>query len=198
MKQTKEVIVAWETVINFWFGKPNEEIYGQPRKCWFIKEREFDRQVQSRFLETYHQATKGKLISWQQQPLSCLALIIVLDQFPRNMFRNSSQAFATDSQALQLAKYAVNLRFDRQLLPVQRWFVYLPFEHSENLADQQTSVKLFETLQGDRNTQDTIDYAYRHLKIIERFGRFPHRNKILGRKSTLEEEDFLQQPGSQF
>ena len=190
MKQKKETLVAWTTVIDFWFS--------QPQKFWFIKDQKFDRQIRSRFLETYQQAAAGKLIKWQEQALSCLALIIVLDQFPRNMFRNSPQAFATDSQALKLSKYAVSQGFDRQLLPVQRWFIYLPFEHSENLADQRMAVKLFETLKGDRDSQTTIDYAYRHLQVIERFGRFPHRNQILGRESTPAEKEFLKQPGAKF
>lgn len=198
MKPKKEIIVTWETVVNFWFGKPEEKVYGQPRKFWFVKDQNFDRQVRSRFLETYQQAAEGKLISWQQQALSCLALIVVLDQFPRNMFRNSPQALATDPQALQLANYAVAKGFDRQLLSVQRWFIYLPFEHSENLTNQQTAVKLFSSLKDDPDSQASIDYTYRHLEVIERFGRFPHRNKILGRESTPEEEEFLKQPGSKF
>ena len=198
MKQKKETPVNWTTVINFWFGEPEEKIYGQPRKFWFIKDQKFDRTCRSRFLKTYQQAATGKLIAWQEQALSCLALIIVLDQFTRNMFRDSPQAFATDSQALELAKYAVSKGFDRQLLQVQRWFIYLPFEHSENLADQQTAVKLFETLKDDPESQASIDYAYRHLKVIERFGRFPHRNKILNRESTPEEKEFLKQPGAKF
>ena len=190
MKQKKGDLVAWTTVIDFRFS--------QPQKFWFVKDQNFDRQVRSRFLETYQQAAAGKLIKWREQALSCLALIIVLDQFPRNMFRDSPQAFATDTQALNLSKYAVSQNFDRQLLPVQRWFIYLPFEHSENLADQQTAVELFDTLKDDRDSQATIDYAYRHLEIIERFGRFPHRNQILGRESTPEEQEFLKQPGSKF
>ena len=191
-------LVAWTTVINFWFGKPEEKVYGKPRKFWFVKDQEFDRTCRSRFLGTYQQAAEGKLISWQQQALSCLALIVVLDQFPRNMFRNSPQAFATDLQALQLAKYFLSKGFEHQLLPVQRWFIYLPFEHSENLADQQTAVKLFSTLKDDPDSQASLDYAYRHLEVIERFGRFPHRNKILGRESTPEEAEFLKQPSSKF
>lgn len=198
MKQKQESFVVWTTIVDFWFGQPEDKLYGQPRKFWFIKEPQFDRQVRSRFLETYQQAAKGKLIQWQEQALSCLALIIVLDQFTRNMFRDSADAFVSDPQALKVANYAVTKGFDRQLLPVQRWFVYLPFEHSENLADQQTSVELFETLKGDRDSQTTIDYAYRHLQVIERFGRFPHRNQILGRESTPEEIEFLKQPGSKF
>ena len=198
MKQKKETFVAWTTVIDFWFGQPEDPVYGKPQKFWFVKDHKFDLTCRSRFLETYQQAATGKLIQWQEQALSCLALIIVLDQFPRNMFRNSPKAFATDPQALKVSKYALSQNLDRQLLPVQRWFIYIPFEHSENLADQQTAVKLFETLRDDPHSQATIDYAYRHLQVIERFGRFPHRNQILGRESTPEEKEFLKQPGSKF
>jgi uncharacterized protein (DUF924 family) len=149
-------------------------------------------------LSTYRQAAEGKLNHWQEQPLSCLALIILLDQFPRNIFRDRPQAFATDAQALEFAQYAVDRGFDRQLLPVQRWFIYLPLEHSENLEHQQQAVKLFSTLKDDPDSASAIDYACHHLRIIERFGRFPHRNRILGRSTTPQEEEFLKQPGSSF
>ena len=198
MPQKKEDLVAWITIIDFWFGRPEDKGYGQPQKFWFIKDKEFDRTCRSRFLETYQQAAKGELIKWQEQALSCLALIIVLDQFPRNMFRNSPSAFATDYQALKISKYAVYKGFDRHLFPVQRWFIYLPFEHSENLADQEIALKLFNNLKDDPDSQASIDYAYRHWEVIKRFGRFPHRNQILGRESTPEEKEFLKQPGSKF
>ena len=187
-----------EEVLNFWFGNPNDEDYGKPRKAWFIKKPKFDEEVRSRFLPTYQQAANGDLNHWQNSPDSCLALVIVLDQFPRNMFRNQPQAFATDDRALKFAKYAISQRFDQKLYPVQRWFIYCPFEHSENLEDQRRSVQLFSTLKDDPNSADAIDYADRHLKVIERFGRFPHRNKILGRANTPQEEEFLKQPGSSF
>ena len=188
----------FQEVLDFWFGQPEEESYGKPRKEWFIKNTAFDGEVRSRFLELYQQAASGKLDTWRETPLSCLALIIILDQFPRNMFRQTPQAFATDAQALTNAKRAVASQFDRQLLPVQRWFVYIPFEHSENLADQELSVQLFSTLKDDPDSSSTIDYALRHYEVIKRFGRFPHRNPILGRSSTPEELAFLQQPGSSF
>jgi uncharacterized protein (DUF924 family) len=108
------------------------------------------------------------------------------------------KAFATDDQALKVAKYAVSQGFDRQILPVQRWFIYLPFEHSENLADQEKSVELMQQLSDDPDSQSSINYAIRHWEIIKQFGRFPHRNTILGRESTPEEEEFLQLPGSSF
>lgn len=190
--------MEYQKVVNFWFGAPEELNYGKPRQFWFVKNDEFDLEIKFQFQNLYERAAAGELNDWQQQPLSCLALIIILDQFPRNMFRNSPKAFATDDRVQAFAKYAITRQFDTELIPVQRWFMYLPFEHSENLADQETSIKLFNTLQADPNSKSTIDYAYRHWEIIQRFGRFPHRNQILGRTNTPEETEFLKQPGSGF
>ncbi len=185
-------------ILEFWFGKPGEADYGKPRKVWFIKNPEFDQQVRSRFLPIYQQAAAGELEDWKHSPQSCLALIILLDQFPRNLFRGQPQAFATDSQALTYAKHAVANGFDKELLPIQRQFIYLPFEHSENLANQHRCIELFSALKDYPECISGVDYAHRHFKVIERFGRFPHRNKILGRETTPEEIEFLQQPGSSF
>ncbi|MBZ8182786.1 DUF924 family protein [Oscillatoria salina] len=187
-----------EEILEFWFGKAGEEGYGKQRQEWFVKKDEFDREVRSRFLDTYDRAAAGELDEWKNNPDSCLALIIVLDQFSRNMFRGQPQAFATDEKALELAKYAVSKGYDKELLPVQRWFIYLPFEHSEKLADQERCLELFSSLESDPESASSIDYAKRHYQVIKRFGRFPHRNSILGRKSTKEEIEFLQQPGSSF
>lgn len=187
-----------EAILEFWFGKPSEPGYGKSRKAWFIKNPAFDEEVRSRFLKTYQCAKAGELDYWQNAPERCLALIILLDQFPRNMFRHQPAMFATDQKALQVAQYAVGQGYDRRLLPVQRWFIYLPFEHSENLEMQQRAVELFSTLADHPESASSIDYAYRHLKVIERFGRFPHRNAILGRESTPEEIEFLKQPGGSF
>ncbi|NET55767.1 MAG: DUF924 domain-containing protein [Symploca sp. SIO2E6] len=191
MSQIKEIL-------DFWFGKPQDPDYGKIRKFWFTKNPEFDQEVRSRFLSVYQQAAAGQLDQWRTSPHSCLALIILLDQFPRNLFRSQPQAFASDPQALSMAQYAINQGFDQQLPPVQRWFIYMPFEHSENLEHQRQSVELFTGLTDEPNFASAIDYAHRHLKVIERFGRFPHRNQILGRASTPEELEFLQQPGSSF
>lgn len=188
----------FEEILEFWFGNPKNVDYGKSRQFWFTKNAEFDQEVRSRFMSVYQQAATGKLDYWQELPYSCLGLIILLDQFPRNMFRNQAQAFATDVQALEFSKYAINQGFDRELLPLQRWFIYLPFEHSENLEDQQQAVNLCSTLKDDPDSVNIVEYAYRHLRIIERFGRFPHRNQILGRESTPEELEFLKQPGSSF
>jgi uncharacterized protein (DUF924 family) len=185
-------------ILDFWFGKPDDPDYGKFRKVWFIKDPEFDEDVRSRFLEDYQQAAACQLDDWKASAQSCLALIILLDQFSRNMFRGQPQAFATDSQALAYAKHAIAQGFDKQLLPIQRWFVYMPFQHSENLADQHQCIELFSMLKDYPECVSGLDYAYRHLKVIEQFGRFPHRNQILGRETTLEEAEFLKQPGSSF
>ena len=187
-----------DAILEFWFGKPDEADYGKSRKVWFTKNPEFDDEVRSRFLNVHNQAAAGELDDWKTTPQGCLALIILLDQFPRNMFRGQPQAFATDSQALAYAKHAVTQGFDKELPKLQRWFVYLPFEHSENLAAQRQCVELCEQMDDDLDTREAIDYAYRHLRVIERFGRFPHRNQILGRETTPEEAEFLKQPGSSF
>ncbi|WP_017716753.1 DUF924 family protein [Kamptonema formosum] len=187
-----------EEILGFWFGKPGEAGYGKPRKVWFVRDAAFDLEVRLRFLGDCEWAAAGKLEDWQSTPAGCLALAILLDQFPRNMFRGQPQAFATDSQALAVAHHAVAQGFDRQMLPVQRWFIYLPFEHSENVEHQRRSVELFRRLSDDPDSAPTIDYAVRHQQIIERFGRFPHRNQILGRETTPEEAEFLKQPGSSF
>lgn len=186
-----------DEILNFWFGKPDEPSYGKQRSSWFIKNPQFDQEVRLHFLKDYQHAIAGKLEHWKT-PRSSLALILLLDQFPRNMFRGTAQAFASDPQALAEAQYAVANSFDQELLIVQRWFIYLPFEHSENLADQRQSVQLFKALGDDPENATTIDYAIRHCAVIERFGRFPHRNKILGRETTPEEAEFLKQRGSSF
>lgn len=185
-------------ILEFWFGTPEDEDYGKPRKKWFIKNPAFDQEARSRFFQDYQKAAAGELDDWKESALSCLALIILLDQFPRNMFRGQPQAFATDSQALTYAKHAVEKGLDQELLPIQRQFIYLPFEHSENIVDQHQCVELFSKLKDYPECVSGVDYAYRHIQVIERFGRFPHRNQILGRETTPEEAEFLQQPGSSF
>lgn len=188
-------------ILHYWFGAPETEDsrYEMRRKLWFGKSEATDQEIRDRFLSAYHQAAAGELDSWQNTPETCLALIILLDQFPRNLFRGTSQAFATDSKALMVAKGAIARQLDQQLLPLHRLFVYLPLEHSENLADQHQCVALMKQA-ADLSPElaDAHDYAIRHLRVIEQFGRFPHRNAILGRESTPEELEFLKQPGSSF
>ena len=183
-------------VLLFWFGPAAER--GKPHKRWFVNSEAFDREVRERFLPLYEEAAAGKLAHLKESAADCLALIVVLDQFPRNMFRGTPRAFATDSLALETARHAVASGFDRALLPVERLFVYLPFEHSEVLADQERSCDLTRALDAYPETNDVYRYALAHRDIIQRFGRFPHRNAILGRSSTPEELEFLKGPGSSF
>ncbi len=187
-----------EAILAFWFGTQNSPDYGKERSCWFIKNPEFDGEIRDRFLFDYKQAASGALQSWETSAQGSLALIIVLDQFPRNLFRQLPEAFATDSDALRVANHAIAQGYDQQLLPVQRWFVYLPFEHSEQWDDQVRSLQLWESLREDPASAGSITYAERHAEVIKRFGRFPHRNAILGRPSTAEELEFLAMPGSSF
>lgn len=190
-----------QAILEFWFGDPQTEetTYQQRCKFWFGKQPAFDAAIGQKFRHTYEQAASGALDDWQQEPLGCLALIIVLDQFSRNLFRDTPQAFATDPKALIAAQQAVRQGFDQALNPSQRIFVYLPFEHSENLEHQVQSVALFRQLYANApELEDLLDYTLRHQAVIKRFGRFPHRNRILGRESTPEEIEFLKQPGSSF
>ncbi|YAF97277.1 MAG: DUF924 family protein [Nodularia sp. CChRGM 3473] len=187
-----------KTILEFWFGDPEEPDYGKPRAFWFTEKSEFDRELRNQFLPDYQKAAAGYLDDWIDAAETCLALILLLDQFPRNMFRGTPEAFATDWEALSAAQHAVVQGYDRQFLPVQRWFIYLPFEHSENPAHQHQCVKLFQQLSHDPDSAKAIEYSLRHQEIIARFGRFPHRNSILGRTSTPEEKEFLQQLGSIF
>jgi uncharacterized protein (DUF924 family) len=185
-------------VLDFWFGSPAAPIYGQPRSEWFQKNTEFDRKLGDLWRDCYQQALEGKLEDWGTTAEGCLALILLFDQFPRNVFRETPQAFATDPLARHWAQVCLDQGWEVTLLPVQRWFVYLPFEHSEDLVDQERAIALFEQLRHHPASLSTINYAYRHWEVIRRFGRFPHRNVILGRPSTPEEQAFLQDPGSRF
>ncbi len=185
-------------ILEFWFGSPQSVDYGKPRKEWFSKEPAFDEEIRNLFFQDYQEAASGLLDDWIESPESCLALILLLDQFPRNMFRGKLEAFATDWEALTIAQRAISRGYDRQLLPVQRWFFYIPFEHSENLQHQLESIRLFKLLSGDPNSQSAIESAIGHMQIIQRFGRFPHRNAILGRPSNPEEKDYLKRGGSSF
>lgn len=188
-------------ILTFWFGDPavDDTRYDVRRKLWFRKDPEVDRQIRSRFLPAYDAAVEGQLDEWQKSREGALALILVYDQFPRNMFRDDPQAFATDAKARVVAQRAIAQGFDQELPAVQRIFVYLPLEHSEELRDQNQSVELFRQLaESHPELSDTYDYALRHQEVIERFGRFPHRNDILGRETTPEEAEFLKQPGSSF
>jgi uncharacterized protein (DUF924 family) len=185
-----------EEVLLFWFGPAAARGRRDPR--WFDKDEAFDHECRARFLGLHEQAAARALSSWRSEPGGCLALILLLDQFPRNMFRGTPRAFATDALALEAACHAVERGYDRERLPVERMFVYLPFEHSERLADQDRACELTKPLEAFPETADAYRYALAHRAIIERFGRFPHRNAILGRASTPQEIEFLKGPGSSF
>lgn len=190
---------APEEILAFWFGREGEEGYGEFREAWFLKDPDFDREIRDRFEGVYEEAASGELEDWKEEARSCLALIVVLDQFPRNMFRGDARMYAADGLALAAAWHAVERAYDRELPAFQRMFMYLPFEHSEDLEDQRRSVVLFEGLAGEEpGAMNLTSYAVQHLRIVERFGRFPHRNGILGRETTLEEAEFLEEPDSSF
>src|ERR1051325_7354306 len=189
-----------EAILSFWFGEPRDDqaYCEERRRLWFAQDPQFDQEIRDRFAGDYQLAAEGKLTDWRDSPRSALALLILLDQFPRNMFRGDPRAFATDPLAREVAAGLVHRGSDRQLLAVERLFVYLPFMHSEDLTDQRQSVALFHQLAQECVYLDSRSYARRHKETIERVGRFPHRNAVLGRPSTTEESEFLRQPGSSF
>lgn len=174
-------------VIDFWFDP-------QVKPLWFKKSEEFDRQIKERFEAVYLRAKTGELDKWRDSSLSTLALVIILDQFPRNMYRQTPQAFGTDDMAIALTKYALDRNYQTSLTEEQQVFLYMPLMHSESRDDQALSVEIFSKLGRENN----LKFARKHQEIIARFGRFPHRNQIIGRKSTPAEEEFLTQPGSSF
>ena len=176
-----------ENIIKFWF----EDI--EP-KCWWVKDSVFDQLLKDRFTEIHQQASKGELFSWRASSQGRLAEIIILDQFSRNIYRDTAKAFAYDDIALILAQEAVNLKSADDLHDKQKAFLYMPFMHSESLVIHEQATKLF----SEPGLEGNTEFERRHRAIIERFGRYPHRNAILGRESTNEEIEFLNQPGSSF
>ncbi|MCB0420565.1 MAG: DUF924 domain-containing protein [Bdellovibrionales bacterium] len=174
-------------VIEFWFQEIDS-------KFWWVKDSNFDETLRQRFLDTHKKARQGELNSWRVSALGRLAEIIVLDQFSRNMFRDAPQAFAYDGMALVLAQESISLKVEDQLTNQQKSFLFMPFMHSESKAIHEKAVELF----SQSGLEGNLDFELQHKKIIDRFGRYPHRNKILGRKSTPEELAFLKEPGSSF
>jgi len=180
-------MIEANTILRFWF----EDI--EP-KDWWRKSADFDADIRQRFEPVLLAARRGELNYWSESATGCLALIIVLDQFSRNIYRDQAQAFAADAQALAVAQSAVARGFDKRLASAQRHFLYMPYMHSEDASIHVEAVKLFASLDGENSE----DFELRHKAIIDRFGRYPHRNNILGRASTAEELAFLQEPGSAF
>jgi len=187
-----------DDILEFWFGLPGDEGFGQTREAWWQKDPAFDAEIRSRYLGHHRRAVAGELDTMAQTPEGALALILLLDQFSRNMFRGGPESYASDGQALGLAREALDAGFDQAVPPLRRWFFYLPFEHSEILADQDLSVSLFAALPGRNEQDESMASVHRHREIIALFGRFPHRKQILGRESTAEEIEFLKQPNSSF
>ncbi|MDO6682646.1 MULTISPECIES: DUF924 family protein [unclassified Oceanobacter] len=176
----------WE-VIDFWFEET------EPTQ-WFAKNAAFDEQIRQQFAVVHQRACAGELWHWRREPHGRLAEVIVLDQFSRNLFRDSPRAFAQDGMALVMAQEAVQQRADLELNTIQRNFLYMPFMHSESLRVHDEGGRLF----AQNGIENTLLFERRHREIIERFGRYPHRNAVLGRESTEAESLFLQQPGSSF
>jgi uncharacterized protein (DUF924 family) len=186
-------------VLDFWFEPGAGDAWRTTeRGAWFRKDAAFDATIRERFGDLIARGLAGGLGEWCVEPRGALARVLLLDQFTRNAFRGTPQAFAGDARALATAKAALAQGFDRELAPVERWFLYMPFEHSESLEDQERAVALFQALADETGLAGPLDWARRHEAIIRRFGRFPHRNAILGRPSTPEEIAFLQTPGSSF
>jgi len=165
-----------------------------PQK-WFAKDRRFDEAIRLRFEPVHFAAARGEYDAWQAAAEGCLALLLLLDQFPRNLWRGSPHAFATDPLARKIARQAVLADFDQEVEPDLRPFFYLPFEHSEDPADQALAVSLCEALRDATGDKETLRYALVHQDIIARFGRFPHRNQALGRETTALEQAFLDEGG---
>lgn len=177
----------YQEILKFWFEET------EPAQ-WWKKDENFDRSIIERFSELHRRATRCELFEWRNDARGRLAEIVVLDQFSRNMFRGSPLSFAYDALALALAQEAVSAGADKALNPVERSFLYMPFMHSESMKIHEVAVELFRR----NGIEGNLDYELKHQAIIERFGRYPHRNAILGRESTQEEIEFLKQPGSSF
>jgi len=195
-----------DSILAYWFGAdPDRAALAKERAdLWWSKDSEVDNEIRERFESSVQWAGEGKLNAWLAQPRGRLALIILTDQFPRNIYRDSPRAFAFDAKALDWSLAGIELGRDRALRPIERVFFYLPLEHSERLAHQERSVRMFSeivpTAASDQREifEYYLNFAILHRDIVARFGRFPHRNRILGRSSTPEELDFLSQPGSSF
>ncbi len=183
-----------QNILAFWFGPPPRAA----RDNWFRKDAVFDATIGARFGTAVDAALAGAYRDWVAAPQGALARVLLLDQFTRNMFRGTPKAFAGDPEALAMATAAVDAGRDRELDPWERWFLYLPFEHAEDVAAQARSIALCTRLRDDADLGAPLEWAEKHAAIVRRFGRYPHRNAILGRESTPEEIAFLREPGSRF
>ena len=184
-------------LIDFWFGPPGDPAREQHREIWFRATEEFDATLHREFLADYEAVAAGGLRSWEASPEGALALVLLLDQVPRNIFRATPRAYVTDAAACAAADRALDREFDQLVPPAWRLFFYMPFHHSEDLADQRRSVALTEALPRNRDRGGALRrYGCPYIEVIERFGRFPHRNEILGRQSTPAEIAFMAEVAS--
>jgi uncharacterized protein (DUF924 family) len=181
-------------ILDFWFGPPPHAA----RATWFRKDAAFDAKIAERFGAAVATALQGGFQDWTTNPRGALARVLLLDQFTRNLFRESPRAFAGDADALATSAAAIDRGDDRTLDRFERWFLYMPFQHAENLVAEERSLVLFRALAAESGEPGNLEWAEKHAVIVRRFGRFPHRNAILGRASTPEEIAFLEQPGSRF
>jgi uncharacterized protein (DUF924 family) len=185
-------------VLDWWFGPPAIGAAAL-RPMWFVKSEATDREIRERYAPLMEEALQGRLDGWAAERDSALARILVLDQFTRNVLRGMARVFTGDAQALAAAREMVAAGRDRQLPAARRAFVYMPFEHAEDMAAQDEAVRLFTALAAEApEMAEMLNYAHRHRDVVARFGRFPHRNEVLGRPSTDEEIAFLREPGSRF
>jgi len=194
-----------DAVLQFWFGGViDKETIGERVRIWFQGGEEFDQSIRAQFGKEVEHAAAGEFDHWKETPSGRMALITLLDQFSRNIYRNTPRAFANDPKAQELCLEGLRAGVDRTLGPFQRSFFYLPLEHSEDVNLQDLSVQCFQALldEAGADWEETFrsfwDYAVRHRNVVRRFGRFPHRNEILGRASTAEEIEFLRGPGAPF
>jgi uncharacterized protein (DUF924 family) len=186
------------SILDFWFGAPGSPEHGTSRDVWFRKDPAFDEEIRRAFGNAVARALDGEFAAWCATAQGALARVLLLDQFTRNIFRDTARAFAGDALALATAQAAIDAGFDQSLDAFGRWFLYMPFEHAESVEAQRRSLALFAALSRDMGDPGPLEWAQKHADVILRFGRYPHRNDLLGRVSTPEEVAFLAQAGSRF
>jgi uncharacterized protein (DUF924 family) len=187
----------YQAVLDYWFGDGSDASRRQ-RELWFAGSARVDADVRERFLPAVERAERGVHDDWRETPDACLALIVLLDQFPLMIFRGEARGYRDGDLALPVARHLVERGFDTDYTPSERLFAYLPFEHSEDPLDQERALALFGKVRHLPGMASAYDYAVKHWEVVKRFGRFPHRNEALGRTSTPEEIEFLKDPGSRF
>lgn len=188
----------WEEIYEFWFGAPGSEGHGDVREFWFAGGPSLDEEIRERFTGHYTRAVAGEFDNWTSTARGWISLIVLLDQFPRNIFRGDGQSFAADHIALQNARGLVSSPLHDELITVEKLFAYLPFEHSEDIADQKICLDLYRAIDPHKDKEEWIDFAVQHYDIIEQFGRFPHRNALLSRENTPEEDAWLASSDQRF